>query len=96
MSRATSGGESGAPQPFTPQLEDGKGKGDIAANQASSIRGTASEKGFDKIRNNRLLQRCWAIVSWTPPKCRWDPENPPKFSMALNLLFAFVSGVEIL
>ena len=39
----------------------------------------------------------WAIIgtiyqglSWTPRTCRYDPENPPKFSLAMNFLFAFV------
>jgi hypothetical protein len=36
---------------------------------------------------------CWDIVTWTPPRCRWDPNNPPKFSWPLNLLFAFVSTI---
>jgi hypothetical protein len=30
-------------------------------------------------------------LSWTPKTCRYDPENPPKFSIWLNLLFSFVS-----
>jgi hypothetical protein len=81
----------GDPQPFAPQVEDGKGNGESEVKKAPSIRNTISEKRFDKIRNNRFLQICWDIMSWTPPRCRWDPEHPPKFSMALNILFAFVS-----
>ena len=41
--------------------------------------------------DNKFLRKCWTIFSWTPKWCRWDPEDPPKFSLALNLLFAFVS-----
>jgi hypothetical protein len=33
--------------------------------------------------------RVYGVLSWTPPGCRWDPEKPPQFSMALNVLFAF-------
>ncbi|KAJ5788675.1 hypothetical protein N7457_003665 [Penicillium paradoxum] len=29
------------------------------------------------------------IISWTPPRCRWDTENPTKFGLPLNILFAF-------
>jgi hypothetical protein len=29
------------------------------------------------------------VISWTPPRCRWDPENPFKFGLPLNILFAF-------
>lgn len=33
-----------------------------------------------------------AIVTWMPRNCRYDPESPPKFNLALNLLFALVSS----
>ncbi|KAF2673247.1 putative major facilitator superfamily transporter [Microthyrium microscopicum] len=42
-----------------------------------------------------LLQKAWKIIIWTPPNCRWDPENPPKFSMALNVLFAFAGAFTV-
>ncbi|KAL3482067.1 MFS general substrate transporter, partial [Aspergillus californicus] len=32
---------------------------------------------------------------WTPPRCRWDPENPPKFNILLNLLFAFAGTFTV-
>lgn len=91
MSRATSSGKNGVPRPFPPQIEEGKDTGDIEARKCPSIRSTASDNRLDKIRNNGFLQRCSSILSWTPSGCRWDPDHPPKFSIALNLLFAFVS-----
>lgn len=36
----------------------------------------------------RTLQR-WG---WTPNTARYDPNNPPKFTLALNLLFAIVGS----
>lgn len=33
-----------------------------------------------------------AWVAWMPKNCRYDPEGPPKFNLALNLLFALVSS----
>jgi len=42
-----------------------------------------------------FLQRAWRIINWTPPNCRWDPENPPKFSMSLNVLFAFAGAFTV-
>jgi len=33
------------------------------------------------------------MMIWTPARCRWDPENPPEFSLALNLLFGFVGSL---
>lgn len=91
MSRARSGGDIGVPQPFASQIQNGESNIDVDANNSASISNTASCTRFDKIRNNGFLRQCRAVVSWTPPGCRWDPEHPPKFSMALNLLFAFVS-----
>ncbi|KAJ5543506.1 hypothetical protein N7461_009509 [Penicillium sp. DV-2018c] len=29
------------------------------------------------------------IISWTPPRCRWNAEKPSKFGLPLNILFAF-------
>lgn len=31
-----------------------------------------------------------AALTWVPPQCRYDPKNPPKFGLALNLIFALV------
>jgi hypothetical protein len=42
-------------------------------------------------RKKGVLQRLWKVLTWSPKRCRWDPKNPPKFSMGLNLLFGFVS-----
>ncbi|KAF2111858.1 major facilitator superfamily domain-containing protein, partial [Lophiotrema nucula] len=42
-----------------------------------------------------IWRRAWEIVTWTPPRCRWDAEKPPQFSMALNVLFAFAGGFTV-
>jgi hypothetical protein len=34
------------------------------------------------------LRRAW---NWKPKPARYDPENPPKFTIWLNMLFGFVS-----
>lgn len=52
-------------------------------------------KKFGGIRNNGVVRRIWEVVSWTPKRCRYDPKEPPRFSMSLNLLFAFVSCSHI-
>lgn len=31
------------------------------------------------------------FVTWTPKNCRYNPNEPPKFSLSLNILFALVS-----
>ncbi|SPO04234.1 related to dityrosine transporter [Cephalotrichum gorgonifer] len=37
--------------------------------------------------------RPWAlrILLWTPKRCRYDPNNPPEFTMFLNILFGFAA-----
>ena len=42
-----------------------------------------------------LVRRAWDIVTWTPPRCRWDPEKPPEFSMPLNVLFGFAGAFTV-
>ncbi|KAK5658269.1 hypothetical protein OQA88_2244 [Cercophora sp. LCS_1] len=33
----------------------------------------------------------WRLWNWIPPPARYDVENPPKFTLWLNILFAFAS-----
>ncbi|KAF2226493.1 major facilitator superfamily domain-containing protein, partial [Elsinoe ampelina] len=33
-------------------------------------------------------------LAWTPPTCRWDPNEPPKFTLYLNLVFAWATAVS--
>lgn len=40
-------------------------------------------------------RRIVLLLTWCPPRCRWDPENPPKFSMALNILFGFSGAFTV-
>ncbi len=51
---------------------------------------------FQMVRENNFVKRCWAVMSWTPPICRWDVENPPKFDLGLNILFSFVRRYSML
>lgn len=42
-----------------------------------------------------LWRRVYDTAFWVPPNCRWDPESPPKFSMAMNVLFAFAGAFTV-
>lgn len=42
-----------------------------------------------------ILRRIYGFITWTPPRCRWDPKNPPKFNLALNLLFGFAATFTV-
>ena len=36
-------------------------------------------------------RRIISLITWTPKRCRYDPNSPPRFSMALNFLFGFAA-----
>lgn len=35
------------------------------------------------------------VLLWCPARCRWDPDDPPKFSMPMNILFAFSGAFTV-
>lgn len=41
------------------------------------------------------VKQLWDIVTWTPLQCRWNPEKPPSFNLALNLLFGFAATFTV-
>jgi hypothetical protein len=53
----------------------------------------AESTPITKIRTR--LNKLWTVITWTPPNCRWDPDNPPKFHMGLNILFAFAGAFTV-
>ncbi|KAF1812231.1 MFS general substrate transporter [Eremomyces bilateralis CBS 781.70] len=66
---------------------------------------TSTISGVDLEPSNRdqpwtgQLKKAWSsvvwFVTWTPPRCRWDPEKPPTFSIGLNVLFAFAAAFSV-
>ncbi|KAF2487756.1 major facilitator superfamily domain-containing protein, partial [Neohortaea acidophila] len=40
-------------------------------------------------------RRLYDRIFWVPPNCRWDTDAPPKFSMPLNILFAFAASFTV-
>jgi hypothetical protein len=42
-----------------------------------------------------VWNKIYNVVYWTPPRLRWDPNNPPEFSFALNVLFAFAGAFTV-
>ncbi len=42
-----------------------------------------------------IWRRISDTIYWVPPNCRWDPDEPPRFSMALNILFAFAGAFTV-
>lgn len=40
-------------------------------------------------------QRVLDLILYTPKRCRYDPTNPPRFSLPLNLLFGFAGAFTV-
>jgi hypothetical protein len=77
------------------QSTDSRGRQapDPAAEHSASTSslGNNSEKDSKASQTWRWIRssKVYRLLSWTPPGCRWNPEKPAKFSMGLNVLFAF-------
>jgi hypothetical protein len=48
-----------------------------------------------KADGQTFWRRAVNLLLWTPPWCRWNPENPPKFGLPLNFLFAFAGTFTV-
>lgn len=42
-----------------------------------------------------IFRRIFGLLNWVPPSCRYDPENPREFTLALNLLFGFAGTFTV-
>ncbi|QIW95019.1 hypothetical protein AMS68_000537 [Peltaster fructicola] len=42
-----------------------------------------------------IWRRALRLMAYTPPRCRWNPEQPPVFSMWLNILFGFAGAFTV-
>jgi predicted MFS family arabinose efflux permease len=69
--------------------------GDLDLAQLDSKASRSGNKRTKRTIFNSRCSRVYEVLSWTPPNCRWDPEKPPQFSMALNVLFAFAGAFTV-
>ena len=46
-------------------------------------------------KGNTSWQRIYNTITYTPEKCRYYPDSPFKFSLPLNLLFAFAGAFTV-
>ncbi|RYP77147.1 hypothetical protein DL770_007112 [Monosporascus sp. CRB-9-2] len=72
------------------QQEDGEQRG--GSKSGRSI--TANEAGGSTSRaepeETSRFEKARAGLNWMPQRCRYDPENPPSFTLGMNILLAFV------
>ena len=73
-------------------VKNSRSPSNLSLDQGYSSSAEKHHHGQAKDTQSRTLwQRIYDIVSYTPPRCRWDPAKPPVFSMPLNVLFG-ISG----
>ena len=52
---------------------------------------TTNDPSIKRGRRRLLIDQ----LLWAPSWCRWDKENPPKFGLPLNILFAFAGTFTV-
>ncbi|EED16203.1 conserved hypothetical protein [Talaromyces stipitatus ATCC 10500] len=55
----------------------------------------SSEKNKSHSSLGIVLRQILNTLNWVPPSCRYDPENPREFTLALNLLFGFAGTFTV-
>ena len=76
--------------------QDGRPPSECNTSLAPSEHHTPSCSQVKPTSGHGLFHRAGAMVRWKPSTCHFNPENPPRFTLGLNLLFAFVSGLAII
>lgn len=71
----------GVPGPHTERLTGVQEASGPDTEPTESSRSQGRRAALDRLRR---------FVTWAPKNCRYDPNEPPKFSLSLNLLFALV------
>ncbi|ROV87729.1 hypothetical protein VMCG_10594 [Cytospora schulzeri] len=66
-------------------------KEEVAAQDTTSLESVQSEGN----NGPTFLYRLGKLLTWTPRRCRYDPDSPPKFNLALNLLFALATTFTV-
>lgn len=60
---------------------DGKAPQAVAGSESAAL---------ETEKQSYSLSHVFGHLMWTPRRCRYDPEDPPKFGWGLNLIFALV------
>ncbi|KAF9697335.1 hypothetical protein EKO04_005026 [Ascochyta lentis] len=56
---------------------------------------TQDDLGSEKGKEISRWDKMYITLTYCPPRCRWDPNKPPQFSMSMNVLFAFAAGFTV-
>ena len=67
--------------------------GSIAASETNEVAqdpNDAVDGRSAETAGKRWLARAATTPIWTPKRCRYDPDNPPSFTLGMNILLGFV------
>ncbi|KAL8657696.1 MAG: hypothetical protein Q9226_001648 [Calogaya cf. arnoldii] len=66
-----------------------------APNISSSTTASPDRKDAPSSSSPTKWRKLLGFIFYTPQRCRYDPANPPRFSIWLNLLFAFAGAFTV-
>jgi hypothetical protein len=81
------------PIPFDDENEKRQPQDSQVASEVNSESDEPPKSTVSKSQGWR--RRIYDIIFWTPPRLRWNPDSPPKFSMGLNILFGFAGAFTV-
>jgi predicted MFS family arabinose efflux permease len=83
----------GVPQEIETSADNGDSQNSPSTSPSDETE--ARELENEKTKTPSRWRRAYEVAFWVPPNCRWDPNKPPKFSMGLNILFAFAGAFTV-
>jgi hypothetical protein len=87
--------------PSEPKAESGQTVANLGTNETSTFKPTPNRTQVDFLTGDgeeKELSRwdkVYNVLTYCPPRCRWNPDKPPQFSMSMNVLFAFAAGFTV-
>lgn len=67
---------------------------EVKADDRDETRSVAAGIATTTVAENEIVAKLLCIIGWMPSWCRYDPRDPPKFTLSMNLLLAFVRDPE--
>jgi len=75
--------------------EDQQDTSESKASSNNSIEEQSPQQSDTRECSRSIWRRGYDAVFWTPPRLRWNADEPPRFSMALNILFGFAGAFTV-
>jgi len=86
--------EAGPPQPFAGTTTTGNNGSETTLNAHTpdqNLQQNEKTEAPPRTKWRRFLD----VVNWKPRRTRWNPDKPPVFNMAMNVLFGFAGAFTV-